>query len=158
MSILNKLKDLKVEPDTMVTLKYSDGADVFVHNETEIEDAIAETDVIQTFSSLVATPRLSVYTNYGDHILDELRDSGHLDEYERGSFEFEGFVSEVIAENIYDFDFIDRSVEKYDHKRGFCTLTAEVQIPAANLMDVNPFIAGWKVSIPTEYGMLSFDA
>tara|TARA_R110002126_G_C10216345_1_gene478540 strand:- start:112 stop:591 length:480 start_codon:yes stop_codon:yes gene_type:complete len=159
MSIVSKLKSLKVEPTAMVTLTYSEGTDVFVHNETEIEEALAETDVVQVFSSLVATPRLSVYTNYGDHILSELRDAGHLDEYVRGSFEFEDFVSEVVSENIYDFDFIDRSVEKYDHKRGFCTLTAEVQIQAANLMEVNPYISpNWKVSFATENGILSLSA
>jgi hypothetical protein len=158
MSIVKKLKSLKVPPDEMVTLTYSEGTDVFVHNETEIETALAETDVVQSFSNLVATPGLNVYSSYGDHVLAELRDSGHLDEYERGSFEFEGFVSEVVAENIYDFDFIDRSVEKYDHKRGFCTLTAEVQIPASNLIEVNPFLLGWNASVKTENGTLTFDA
>ena len=105
MSIASKLKSLKIKPDTMVTLIYSDGTNVFVHNETEIEDALAETDVVQTFSTLVTTPGLQVFNGYGDNILEELRDSGHLDDYTRGSFEFEEFVSEVVAENIYDFEF-----------------------------------------------------
>jgi hypothetical protein len=158
MSIVNKLKSLRINPDTMATLIYSDGTDVFVHNETEIEDTLAATDVVQTFSSLITTPGLKVLSGYGDHILEELRESGHLDDYKRGSFEFEEFVSEVVAETIYDFDFIDRSVEKYDHKRGFCTLTAAVQIPVSNLIEVNPALKGWNVSVVTEYGNLTFDA
>mgnify|MGYP001268250874 FL=1 len=157
MSIAKRLQSLNVSPDTMVTLSYSEGADVFVHNESEIETAISETDVVQTFSSLVATPGLNVFSMYGDNILQELRDEGHLDEYERGTFEFEQFISDVIAENIYDFDFIDRTVEKYDHKRGFCTLTAEVQIPAADLINNEPFLMGWKISVPADNGTLNFD-
>ena len=158
MSIVNKLKSLKIKPDAMATLIYSAGTDVFVHNETEIEDALAETDVVQTFSNLVTTPGLQVFNGYGDNILEELRDSGHLDDYCRGSFEFEEFVSEVVAENIYDFDFIDRSVEKYDHKRGFCTLTAAVQVPVSNLIEINPFLVGWDISVVTKDGTLTLNA
>ena len=45
----------------MVTLSYSDGTDVFVHNETEVETAMAETDVISVnFRDLIATPGLHV--------------------------------------------------------------------------------------------------
>ena len=52
---------------------------------------------------------------------------------------------------------IEYSTEKYDHKRGFTTLTAQVDIPYANFMEVNPFVSGWKVSVETENGTLSFD-
>ena len=36
----------------MVTLTFEEGTDVFVHNETEVEDAINETSVINEFASL----------------------------------------------------------------------------------------------------------
>ena len=35
MSILNKLKKLKLPDDTMLTLKFEEGADVFHYNETD---------------------------------------------------------------------------------------------------------------------------
>ena len=37
MSFTNKLKSLKVAPDTMATLTYSEGTDVFLMNEDEVE-------------------------------------------------------------------------------------------------------------------------
>ena len=64
----------------------------------------------------------------------------------------------MITENFYDMDFVEHSTEKYDHKRGFCTLTAQVEVPLANFVEVNPFVSGWKVSVETENGTLSFDA
>ena len=58
MSIYKKLQSLNLTEDSMVSLRYSEGTDVFVHNETEVETAMAETDVINRFSELVATPGL----------------------------------------------------------------------------------------------------
>ena len=53
---------------------------------------------------------------------------------------------------------IEYSTEKYDHKRGFTTLTAEVEIPYENFIKVKPFISGWTVSVETDNGILTFDA
>ena len=44
-------------------------------------------------------------------------------------FEFEEYLADTITENFYDVELIEYSTEKYDHKRGFTTLTAEVEIP-----------------------------
>ena len=38
MSVVKRLKSLKLPEDAMVTLTYEEGTDVFVHNETEVED------------------------------------------------------------------------------------------------------------------------
>ena len=76
MSIYKKLQNLNLTEDSMISLRYSEGADVFVHNETEVDTAMSETDVINRFSELVATPGLRAQTKWGDHIIQELRDSG----------------------------------------------------------------------------------
>ena len=157
MSIIKKLQSLNLEPDTMVTLTYFDGADVFVHNETEVETAMAETDVINVFSELIATPKLHVSTQYGGNILERLREDSFLDDYERGG-DFGAYISEVISDNFYDMDFIEYSTEKYDHKRGFCTLSTEVQALASDIISLNPFLSGWKVSVQTKNGTLTLDA
>ena len=149
--------DLNLEPDSIVTLTYSEGTDVFVHNETEVETALAETDVVSTFSELIATPRLSITTAYGGDVLQSLRDDGHLEAYDRDG-DFGGYLSEIITDNFYDLDFIEHSTERYDHKRGFCTLTAEVQIPAAQIISESPFLSGWRAAVSTENGTLMFDA
>ena len=157
MSITQRLKGLNLEPDTMVTLTYSEGVDVFVHNETEVETAMAETDVISTFSELIATPGLQVSTQYGGNVLDRFREDDLLDNYSRDG-DFGSYLSDVINENFYDVDMIEYSTEKYDHKRGFCTLTAQVQISADNIIAKAPFLAGWTASVNTPDGTLSFEA
>ena len=157
MSIIKKLQSLNLEPETMVTLAYSEGVDVFVHNETEVETAIAETDVISTFSELIATPKLRVSTRFGGNVLERLREDNLLDDYNRDG-DFGTYLSDVISDNFYDIDFIEYSTEKYDHKRGFCTLSTEVQIPASEIISLNPFLSGWNISVQTENGTLTLDA
>ena len=56
MSIYKKLQGLDLNSDATISLRYSEGTDVFVHNETEVETAMSETDVINRFSELIATP------------------------------------------------------------------------------------------------------
>ena len=89
---------------------------------------------------------------------EHLRAEDYLEDYERGSYAFEDYIAETLSDNFYDTELIEYSTEKYDHKRGFCTLTAQVEVPYANLIEVDPFISGWNVSVETENGTLSFDA
>ena len=156
MSITNTLKTLNLEPDSLVTLTYSEGTDVFVHNETEVETALAETDVVSTFSELIATPGLNVTTAYGGNVLQSLRSDGHLDDYDRDG-DFGSYLSEVISDNFYDLDLIEHSTEKYDHKRGFCTLSTEVEIPYSNLISAQPCLIGWDVVVETPLGTLNIE-
>lgn len=155
MSIYEKLKNLNLASDTVATLSYSEGTDVFVHNETEVETAISETDVIDTFASLVATPGLHVSTRWNGDVLESLRSDGHLEDYERGSFEFESFITEFLTENFYDQEFVEASTEKYDHKRGFCTLSTSVQIPVSEILTTQPYLGSWEISVQTENGTLT---
>jgi hypothetical protein len=142
----------------MITLTREEGTDVFVYNETEVEDAMNETSVIHDFASLIANTKLDARNQWSGNIIQHLRDNEYLEEYERGSFAFEDFLAEMLTENFYDTDLIEHSTEKYDHKRGFCTLTARVEVPLANFVEVNPFVSGWTVSVETNNGTLSFDA
>ena len=156
MSIYKKLQGLDLNSDATISLRYSEGTDVFIHNETEVETAMSETDVINRFSELIATPGLRAQTRWGEDILNELRDSGFLEEYER-DYTFSDFLSETIQENFYDFSFIEASTEKYDHKRGFCTLSTEVEIPYSNLISAQPCLIGWDVVVETPLGTLNIE-
>jgi hypothetical protein len=156
MTIINKLKSLNLRGDEIVSLRYSEGVDVFVHNETDVETALSDTDVVDTFSELLATPGLKVSTQYGGEVLESLRSEGHLEDYERDGY-FSDYLSETIKENFYDLDFIDYTTEKYDHKRGFCTLTAEVNVTAENLFNSAPFLGSWSASVRTENGTLTIE-
>ena len=158
MSVVKRLQTLNLPNDAMVTLTFEEGTDVFVHNETEIDDAMSQTSVINEFASLIANTKLDARNRWSGNIIQHLRENDFLDEYERGSFAFENFLAETLTENFYDTELIEYSTEKYDHKRGFTTLTAQVEVPFINFMEVNPFISGWTVSVETNNGTLSFDA
>ena len=158
MSVVKRLQSLELAPDAMITLTREEGTDVFVHNETEVEDAINQTSVICDFASLIAHTKLDARNRWSGNVIEHLRDNDFLEDYERGSFTFESYLAETLAENFYETDLIEYSTEKYDYKRGFTTLTAQVQVPFANFVSVNPFVSGWTVSVETENGTLTFDA
>ena len=142
----------------MITLTREEGTDVFVHNETEVEDAINETTVIEDFASLISNTELDARNRWSGNIIEHLRENDFLDDYERGTNAFEDYLAETLSENFYDVDLIEYSTEKYDHKRGFTTLTAQVEVPFSNFAEVNPFVSGWIVSVQTDNGTLTFDA
>ena len=158
MSIVKKLQSLNLSDDALVTLTYEEGTDVFVHNETEVEDAMNETSVINEFAALIAQSKLDARNRWSGNILEHLRAEDYLEDYERGSYAFEDYLTETLSENFYDTELIEYSTEKYDHKRGFTTLTAQVEVPLSNFVEVDPFVAGWTVSVETDNGTLSFDA
>ena len=158
MSIVKKLQSLNLSDDAVVTLTYEEGTDVFVHNETEVEDAMNETNVINEFAALIAQSKLDARNRWSGNILEHLRAEDYLEDYERGSYVFEDYLTETLSENFYDTELIEYSTEKYDHKRGFTTLTAQVEVPLSNFVEVDPFVAGWTISVETDNGTLSFDA
>ena len=158
MSVVKRLQSLNLPEDAMVTLTFREGTDVFVHNESEVEDAMNETSVINEFAALIAHSKLDARNRWSGNVLEHLRSQDFLDDYERGSFAFEEYLAETLSENFYDTDLIEYSTEKYDHKRGFTTLTAQVDVPVSNFVEVNPFVAGWQVSVETDNGTLTFDA
>ena len=158
MSVVKRLKSLKLPEDAMVTLTYEEGTDVFVHNETEVEDAINHTSVISEFAALIAQSKLDARNRWSGNVLEHLRAEDYLEDYERGSYAFEDYIAETLSDNFYDTELIEYSTEKYDHKRGFTTLTAQVDIPVSNFLEVDPFISGWQVSVETDNGTLTFDA
>ena len=161
MSILENLRNLNLDSDAVVNLSYSEGTDVFVHNETEVETALSETDVVDSFAELISTPGLNVETQYGGSVLESLREEGLLDDYSR-DYTFAEYLAETITDNFYDvdgvnfydFSFIETSTEKYDHKRGFCTLSADVNVTMGNVLNAGPCLVGWKASVETDNGTL----
>jgi len=150
-SVFEKMQEMKFDSSSMVTLTYSEGTDVFVHNESEVETALEETNVVEAFSDLIATPDLTTATMWGNDILEDLRGADLLEDYERDGT-FSEYLAETIKDNFYDTDIIDYCTEKYDHKRGFCTLTAQIQVPLTNLMEVQPLLAGWDITVKAPNG------
>lgn len=156
-SIIERLSKLDLENNAVATLTYEDGADVLHYNESEIETALSETGVVESLADLLATPRLDARDSWaGESILQSLRDQDFLEEYERDG-DFAGYLTEMINDNFHDVELIDHSTEKYDHKRGYTTLTATVKVPVTNLIEVAPWLSGWKVSVTTADGVLMLD-
>ena len=157
MSIFETLTSMNLPGDTVVNLSLEEGTDVFVHNETEVETALENTSVVSSFAELISTPGLKVNDSYGNPILESLRDGGHLDDYNRGDFNFTEYLAETINDNFYDIDLIEYTTEKYDHKRGFTTLSAEASVTLDNLLETRPFVSFWNVSVKTPAGTLTLD-
>lgn len=157
MSILEKLRNMNLPDDTVVTMSYSQGTDVFVHNETEVETALEDTDVVSTVAELASTPGLKLKTMYGGDVLNAFRDAGMLEDYERDGT-FEEYLTEAIGDNFYDQEVIEYSTEKYDYKRGFTTLSAGFQVELGNLLNNAYWVSsGWDISVKTPNGTLTLE-
>jgi len=141
-SIYSNIEVLGFEPDLQVTLRYEQTADCFLMNEDEIETAMGETDVIDSLANLLATPGLNVSNPWHSDILEFLREDGYLEDYDRDGT-FQEYLSELLSENFYDLELIDSSIEKYDHKRGSCTLSVIAHTTIENLMETRPNLHGW---------------
>jgi hypothetical protein len=154
MSLYEKIKALGVEDDVKVNFSREEGADVFHYTETEVETAMGETGFAYTLAEAITSGVL--YEN-GNEILDEMREEGLLDEYDRGDEAFTDFVSEVIESEHWNFGWIEHSTEKYDHKRGFTSLSAEFDIPLADLKNDPMPLIGWTASVQTPNGHLTVE-
>ena len=154
MTTIDKIKKLNLPEDTKIHLEYSSGTDVFVHNETEVETALENTDVVTEFVSLALDHKLNLTTRWGQEPISHLRDQGLLEDYDR-EYWFDSYLVETINSNFYDAEIIDYSTEKYDHKRGFTTLTAELYTTVGSVLssDHTDF-PGWKVTLETQSGDL----
>ena len=97
-------------------------------------------------------------TGFNNEAIDDLREQNMLNEYKRDDSGFDTFVAGVISENIFELDFIDQTVEQYDHKRGFLTLEANVQTTVGNVMTADETLfTGWQTTVPTKIGNLTID-
>jgi len=150
MSKIQKLKDANLATNTRVMLKYEDGLDV-VHCHDDYESyAVGGTCIANHLSEMAINPSLG-----NNHVLQEMRANGLLDDYERGSDGFEDFVSEVVAKNWQEYDWIETSTEKYDHKRGFTTVSTFLETTVGVVSEMADFeLAGWNIQVDHPLGSL----
>jgi hypothetical protein len=172
---VNKLRELNVDTNTFVTLSYTEGNDVWHINEDHVSDSVHETATAGLLASLLASG-IPVYGGWGtpsvgDDILNNLRDNGELDDYERGEEYFEEYITERLVETIYDGEYsLDYSTEQYDYKRGRCDISTEVQVRISDIFnadeattgrlqyfDADNFVSGFKVSVETPNGTLTLN-
>ena len=140
MTIIEQIRKLNLPSDTKINLYYSEGTDVFVHNETEIETALENTVVVRSYVEVIIP-------------VAHLREQGLLEDYDREGW-FADYLVDCINDNFYDAEVIEYSIEKYDHKRGFCTLSAELYTTAEHVLASTIGLDGWKVTVETSAGDL----
>ena len=74
-TVVTKLNELNLSPETEVTLSYTGGCDCFVHNETEVEEALESTDVVNEFAEMVSKKGLNFTDTYGSNIIENFVNS-----------------------------------------------------------------------------------
>jgi len=179
-NFVSKLRELNVADDDFVTLRYSEGNDVWHINESHVEDSVNETETAAMLAGLLASG-IPVYGTWGEasegsDILNEMRSDGQLDDYERDDDfrSFDEYITEVLQATIYEGEYsLDYSTEQYDYKRGRCDISAEVRVRAGDLYhadsskDANDlryyffsadnFVSGFDVTVKTKNGTLTLD-
>jgi hypothetical protein len=160
---IEKLSTLSLPSDASITLTYSDGCDVFIHNDTAIETALKETNTVDAFSHLVE--HLAATSTETHWILQQLRDENVLDydeeEDEDGNvipFKMDSMdISSGIEENFGEQIFVEAEIKRYDYKRGLCNMVATIELTAEELMQSSPDLSGWEISVETPNGTLTFE-
>ena len=148
----NIMTSLKLPGDIEVTLTYSLGCDVFLQDDSAVDTAMNETDVVEQFSALVEI--LTQRSDTTHRISEQLRDQFILefdDQDEDGNAVcYRPTAEEIVAgfrENFYEQEFIEREIKQYDHKRGHCVLTAKVKLSIKELVAASPDLSGWDVEL-----------
>ena len=151
-SFYDKIKALGVEDDVSVDFKWEEGCDVFHYNETHVETAMGETGAASVLAEAITE---GVFYEKGNSILETMREDGLLDEYERGDEYFTSFVEEVIDSEFYNYDWIEQSTQRFDHKRGWTDLSMTLSIPLGDLKETgyNP-LPSWTCQVRDGNGNL----
>ena len=153
MNILERFSDTPYGPDTIATLSYEDGCDVFHYLDDHTEDAVNETKTVAALAELIVSIP-SVSLEYSDNsILDDLKNESLLATDISEKEDLKQIIQETISETFFEYNWVTYSTEHYDYKRGFTTVSATVKV---NLLDLKDFteedLAGWRIEVPTDNG------
>jgi hypothetical protein len=152
MSFHTKLKAAGLNEDKQITLTYSDGADVVHAWDGYEQEVLTDTGFAEVVAGLITT------SGFKNDVLDSLRDAEYLDDYPRDFSGFNDFVSDVIKENFWEMDFIERTTEQYDYKRGFFTLEANVGTTVGDILAAPEYaFTGWSAEVNTDLGTLKIE-
>ena len=161
---IEKLSTLSLPSDASLTLTYSDGCDVFIHNDTAIDTALKETNTVDVFSRLVE--HLAATSTETHWVFQQLRDDSVIDyddeEDDAGNvipFKMDSMdISDAIEEYFGEQTFVEAEIKRYDYKRGFCNMVATIELSVEELMQSSPDLSGWEISVETPNGTLTIEA
>ena len=150
-----KLKSLNLAESAPVKLKYSSGTQVAHYTGDYIDEALEETNVVRELAYVASYEGLRKYNS----VINSMRVDSLLDDYERGSFNFDDYVYDVINQNWQDY--IEETLEQWDYKRGKCLLTAEIEVPLNLLLEAEScglsLNREWAVLVQTDAGLLEVE-
>jgi hypothetical protein len=150
LSIYKKARQLGKDDQEEITIFLEEGINVAHYEDNYLLDAIQSTELIFALADIVSNR--AIY-NRGNSIMTEMRLNGLLDEYQHDG-DFAGFVSDVITENFFNYDWIAHETVIYDHKRGHTTFTAAVPIQMSILKENEDLFCGWSAEVQTEQGLV----
>jgi len=159
-TIVDALREFSVSEDSFVNLNYGSTAEVWHITDDYISGALIETATASMLAALLATKTLTVYSRWDENILEEMRNNGLLDDYDREDW-FEGYLTETIQNAAYEYDLLSVTTEKYDHKRGACAVESSIKIPVSEVLELgdtaDDLFAEWNVSVRTKSGVLTLE-
>ena len=155
---LNEAKSLS--KDGVLTLTIDGGSDVWHISDDYYEEAFSETDLADRLGAILARAKFKLKSQYYGDVLESLRDTDLLEDYPRDASGFDTYIADTIRENLYDCDFIDRSTEKYDHKRGFASFEAVFTMNIEDALACSDsyleVLDSWDASVKTKSGTYTF--
>jgi aryl-phospho-beta-D-glucosidase BglC (GH1 family) len=152
MSFYKRLRSLGLKDDAAVVMTYEEGCDVHHYTDDFIDNAIQATGILDTLAEAITSPPL--YNSPSNHVLEEMRDNGLLEDYARGDEDFGNYVWEVLGENHWDYDWFERETERYDYKRGFTTFRLAFDMKVSDFKDCTSSMPGWTAEVVLDDGHL----
>lgn len=155
--LMQAFKKLDLADNVAVNLIYEDNEDVIHYTGEAEEAAISQTTTVEKLVELANSG-----INFEDDLISDMREQDHLEDYERGSYNFESYCSDTLVENFYDYgDYIECNTEHYDHKRGNTTVTARLRTTVQDIkMSANEAsysLTGWKAEFDTSVGSVTVE-
>ena len=157
MSRFDKLREMNLNGGAKVVLSAEDGDEIIHYTGEDYEgNTVRETGIATSLAGLATSKHLANNT-----AIEEMRNDGYLDDYERGSDGFKEYVATTIGENWQELGLLEVDTKHYDHKRGYTSVRAEFETTFGQLLSADkesPYlISGWSVDIETPIGTLSVE-
>ena len=149
MNLHEKLKKANVDENAEVVLSYSTGGDVVHAWDGFEQEVMSDTGIAYSIAELITEPR------FKNGIIEEMRRNGDLDNYARDGSGFSEYVAALIEDDAWEYEWIEQETERYDYKRGYHTVTANIETTVGNIMKSPSFLfSGWTAEVQTGHGRL----
>lgn len=153
---VTKINEMNLSPETEVTLTYSECTDCGL-NDSEVEQGLEHLSVVREFAEMVTTRGMNFTDTSGGSIIETLVEKkligqGTVEEW-RASDEDEGewfgeVITEAINDNFYDQEYIESDVTRFGIKRGEIELSTTIKTTVGDVLENNPLLVGWEVTVP----------